>query len=105
MTLIAWYPSSAAKLDSEIVFYGTLERFLGAWHKIEGEKWTTASSLYAGTFSEVHLQNLHLEHSRLPELFYSTTGLPVITPANYKQFLSMASGTQFKLWTWFAGRS
>jgi hypothetical protein len=105
MTLIAWYPSSAAKLDSEIVFYGTLERFLGAWHKIGGEKWTTASSLYAGTFSEVHLQNLHLEHSRLPELFYSTTGLPVITPANYKQFLSMASGTQFKLWTWFAGRS
>ena len=87
------------------MFYGVLERFLGGWHRIGGAKWTTASSLYAGAFMETQLKNLQAEHSRLPELFYSTTGLPVVTPVNYKQFLLLSSGMQFKLWTWFSGGS
>ena len=51
------------------------------------------------------LEELSIGALSTSELFYSTIGLPVITPANCKQFLSMASGTQFKLWNWLVGSS
>ena len=47
------------------------------------------------------------EHRALPEVFYTETGLPVITPDNCSVFMSkvLLPATGILLWTWFSGTS
>ena len=73
---------SAAGDPSSTLFYSDVEKFYGLWQKFDAAHWRQDSSFLPYQLSSEERKTALQELKAIPEVFYSTMKLPVITPDN-----------------------
>ena len=82
-----------------------IEQFFRDWQDIPGEKFSITTSTLPPGLSPSDFETANLELNSIPEIFYTSTQLPVIRPNNCRAFIEKMAkyAGHVAQWSWCAG--
>ena len=87
--------TTTLSLSNVYHFSNSLERLFTKWNQLQGQRWTDDIDLLPTHLTSSERATALQELRSIKEYFYTTTKLPVITPDNAKDFMSLISNVGF----------